>query len=245
MQATTSTISINVDGTLFYTTRDTLNKCTFFEALLKTLPEGHVPFIDRDAQSFRHVLSLLRDPSYPFPVHLRHELEFFGIDSTAPTLLCDTKFHMLDDLCNQRYRQQSPHGPVQLTPIHEALRLVNIDERSLTVRLSHKVYDQLSQCGCELLRNEDDMQFYYRADMPVFVQVSETQFQCVTGTQYQKRLNGRPFVCSHNHIMVVPVLESVKRDTCLTMLVVTEFFFHQFQGLPLGCTLVVPVNKND
>lgn len=83
-----SRISINVGGQLFETTTETLKQARYFEALLNRWLQQEEIFIDRSPHIFKHVLSLLRDPTYDYPAKYASELEFYGIDAVlAPNHL--------------------------------------------------------------------------------------------------------------------------------------------------------------
>jgi len=86
----TEIINLNVGGTKFSTSRQTLTQIqdTFFTGLLggriqTTLDEQGAIFIDRDPHLFRHILNYLRTRSLSFDEvnfrDLRHEAEFYGL----------------------------------------------------------------------------------------------------------------------------------------------------------------------
>lgn len=77
-------VRLNVGGTVFTTTRGTLEPAAYFAALdrfggTERTVDG-APFVDRDPEGFRHVLGWLRDPQYPFPPDKTYELDFYGIE---------------------------------------------------------------------------------------------------------------------------------------------------------------------
>lgn len=82
------TVKLNIGGTIFETTRDTLSRSQYFSSLFNrwNRDDGETSlhetpyFIDRSAILFEHVLCLLRDPSYPFPPDNYSELDFYGIE---------------------------------------------------------------------------------------------------------------------------------------------------------------------
>jgi len=82
-------ISINVGGRIFTTSRETLAFSPYFSSLFDrwdTEKSGDI-FIDRDPDGFKHVLRLLREPTYNFPSKWKAELLFFGVEEhvTKPT----------------------------------------------------------------------------------------------------------------------------------------------------------------
>lgn len=78
-------IKLNVGGQLFTTTKETLIQSAYFEALLNRWPPEEEIFIDRSPHIFKHVLSLLRDPTYTYPMKYASELNFYGIDAEVAT----------------------------------------------------------------------------------------------------------------------------------------------------------------
>ena len=73
-------IKLNVGGTLYETTKSTLNLSSFFEkALSDTWKKGEVLFIDRSPKIFEHVLCLMRDANYEYPKKYLSELDFYGV----------------------------------------------------------------------------------------------------------------------------------------------------------------------
>lgn len=78
-------IYINVGGKHFETTKETLSFCPYFQGIINfsgslncTKETPH--FIDRDPKIFRHVLNLLRNPDYGYPIKYLDELEFYGFN---------------------------------------------------------------------------------------------------------------------------------------------------------------------
>jgi len=74
-------IKLNVGGQHFETTKDTLIRAPYFEALLsRWISKEKEIFIDRSGSAFNHVLNLLRNPDYNFPHRYQEELNFYGVD---------------------------------------------------------------------------------------------------------------------------------------------------------------------
>src|SRR5690349_21275184 len=130
MQGITDVVTLNVSGKRFQSTRSTLSKSPFLEALIKTLPDGNgadpktIPFIDRDAKGFRHVLSLLRDPTYPFPRRLNHELAFYGLAPRPPEKLRNKPCWPLASNFNPDVASLTD-TEIQLVPMSDALEIVS------------------------------------------------------------------------------------------------------------------------
>ena len=78
-------IKLNVGGQFFETTTQTLKQAAYFEALLNRWHDQEEIFIDRSPHIFKHVLSLLRDPTYAYPAKYASELNFYGIDAEVAT----------------------------------------------------------------------------------------------------------------------------------------------------------------
>lgn len=73
------TIKLNVGGQIFETTEQTLMLSDYFKAFLTRWDRSDIIFIDRSYKIFEHVLSLLRDPTYPYPSKYIQELEYYQI----------------------------------------------------------------------------------------------------------------------------------------------------------------------
>jgi hypothetical protein len=82
-------VIINVGGTKFETTYATLSGSIYFRKLFDNQwnksPDVMLK-IDRSAVLFEHVLSLLRNPEYPYPREHVGELDFYMINHTIPSL---------------------------------------------------------------------------------------------------------------------------------------------------------------
>ncbi len=95
-------VKLNVGGHRFYTTLATLGSRgeNMLTALASNKDSGLVRrlkdedgflFLDRDGETFAHVLRLLRDPKEPFPESgvVRNELDYFGIIVPVPFAVSD------------------------------------------------------------------------------------------------------------------------------------------------------------
>jgi hypothetical protein len=78
-------IKLNVGGTIFETTKQTLVFAPYFKNLFFTNwseiqnSQNNPIFIDRDPTEFKHILRLLRDPNYIIPRRFESAIEFYGI----------------------------------------------------------------------------------------------------------------------------------------------------------------------
>jgi len=80
-------IPINVGGELFYTTRETLcSRDGWFKSYMERWQRNSTEiFLDRNPATFKEVLSLLRNPTYAFPVKFNYDLEFYGLKDAPIT----------------------------------------------------------------------------------------------------------------------------------------------------------------
>ena len=89
-------VTLNVGGTRFQTTTDTLlmHPTTYFGALLRATDnvDRYEQFIDRDPSHFRHVLNFLRgSPSLPCTMNDMDELEQEAHFYCMPDLVRDVR----------------------------------------------------------------------------------------------------------------------------------------------------------
>ena len=100
-------ITVNVGGQLFTTTKTTLFLSEYFVSMFNKSWNGknknEVMFIDRSGRIFEHVLCLLRDPSYEYPVKYRSELDFYiiNIDVVFKEDKLDKVIQQINDLADQ------------------------------------------------------------------------------------------------------------------------------------------------
>jgi hypothetical protein len=88
----TNTIKINVGGQIFETYECTLRKINYFNYLLDDTNidlTTTIPFIDRPAHVFKHVLALAMDPNYKYPIKYKSELDFYDMSPVINELQCD------------------------------------------------------------------------------------------------------------------------------------------------------------
>lgn len=84
MRKTTRTIKINAGGTLFETTKGTLDMSPVLRCLLKyrDADSDEPLFIDEDPDIFKEILNRLRNPEYAVPYRHRSRLNFYGIEES-------------------------------------------------------------------------------------------------------------------------------------------------------------------
>lgn len=74
-------VTLNVGGTIFQTSKEILQRSDFFRSMFEDhiLDVGPI-FIDRSPHIFKHVLSYLWDPDYPYPKKYKKELKYYQIN---------------------------------------------------------------------------------------------------------------------------------------------------------------------
>jgi hypothetical protein len=230
MQGITDVITLNVSGTLFHSTRATLSKSPFLEALIKTVPDdnGRFPFIDRDAKGFRHVLSLLRDPTYPFPRRLNHELAFYGLDcpSHAPHRGECEEYALLSSL----NPGQPVEGPVQLVRMHEPMMITSCHAKNRTdvaihCKVSAELQRELARHACKFMAGTSAA-VECVSDTHVFMQVGgELKLMDSDMLLDVWRDRAKNNVC----LGVVPVLKNLTSAACAAIVIVSSIHCHKFQ----------------
>lgn len=79
-------IRLNVGGTIFETTAETLQYSSYLHTIIIDIGVNHdddddeIIFIDRSPEVFVHILNFLRDDRYPYPIEYIYELDFYGIE---------------------------------------------------------------------------------------------------------------------------------------------------------------------
>lgn len=234
MQGTTSAIVINVGGKKFHTTKSTLNKSPFFEAMLRESSEGQVtPFIDRDPDAFKHILSLLRDPTYPFPKGLEHELKFYGMVWTPikPKIQKKSnKYMLLSDFVKLSPEEQLQHdGPIQAVSMKKALVLKHVGYEILTCIPTLELCDNWYACGalktkiedltekCLVLKIAEDTEIFFQESAAGVTKISKNKFQEIIRMQN-----------SHRYL-VVPVVKKTDQQECVAIYFTPYHSLHQFQ----------------
>lgn len=94
-------IKLNVGGIHFETTKDTLTKSPYFNAMFNgkwSVSEDEI-FIDKSGKIFEHVLNLLRDPNYYYPEKYLSELDFYLINKPK-NIISIFKKEYIDDIKN-------------------------------------------------------------------------------------------------------------------------------------------------
>ena len=87
-----SFIELNVGGYIFNTTKETLKKCEYFEAILTRWDNKIPKYIDRDGKSFRYILRYLRNPNYLIPTKYYYDVLFYGLPGFKKPKNCTPNF---------------------------------------------------------------------------------------------------------------------------------------------------------
>jgi hypothetical protein len=112
-------VNINVGGTMYATSIETLNTCpgSFLGCLFsgnwhaQEDAEGRV-FIDRDGQQFRHILNFLRTGTVHVPTDaadltaLANEADFFGLDDMKMRLESELQRRQQEKLAEQSHKDE-------------------------------------------------------------------------------------------------------------------------------------------
>jgi hypothetical protein len=73
-------IQVVIGHKIFYTTKDTLKKSTYFMGILEFDPTiKSITVVDRSPKLFSKVLEFMRNNNYPYPSVLYQELDFYGV----------------------------------------------------------------------------------------------------------------------------------------------------------------------
>ncbi len=72
-------MTINLQGTKFETTRQTLYQIPYFRSLSVELDKSTSFYMDRPAHIFKHILAWAVDKNYPFPYKYLYEADFYNI----------------------------------------------------------------------------------------------------------------------------------------------------------------------
>ena len=74
-------IKINVQGTIFETTIDTLKNINYFKYMIEATNYDFAEplFVNRSAHIFKHVLAFATDPTYTYPLKYKGELDFYDM----------------------------------------------------------------------------------------------------------------------------------------------------------------------
>ena len=123
---------LNVGGTIFETTWSTLSNSGYFRSMYdrwvkcSSNTEKEI-FIDSSPHLFKHIISLLRNPSYPYPLKYKHELDFYVIDFQG----ADIKINFYDPNAELLIRMNQMHD--DMTKINDN---VNRDKQRISDPLS-------------------------------------------------------------------------------------------------------------
>lgn len=162
-------IYLNVGGTRFETTYDTLSKSGYFNSLIRF--EGKIKssmddpyFIDRDGHIFKHVLSLCRNPNYKYPEKYKDELEYYQIKFDVTYKPSQNKINtLLLDFCIEIARN-FPHvnkqnGVQRYLSIELSFYTVGIFDADL-IKLYNKLYYNIYEKNIDnVLKILDDKKY--------------------------------------------------------------------------------------
>lgn len=255
MQAGTPAIVINVGGKRFHSTKSTLCKSPFFKAMFsdhKVVPFGRgelenqanksepmIPFIDRDADAFKHVLSLLRDPMYPFPSGLEHELSFFGLESLPKiselkitnNIFGAEKYILFRDLVKGPIEKAKVNTvPIQLVPMSSPLPMQNCEEKrwhtqEISCVVTPELVSDIKACGCPI-KSEAYTKIICGTVTKIYVK-DEASVKRITHDKLLEMWSTREQegLC----FSVVPVLKSLADNVCESILLIPGVRGHRFQ----------------
>ncbi len=146
-------IKLNVGGTLFTTTRETL--CKFKNSVLERMfspDQSMLPcttidgayFIDRDPTLFAEILSMCRDGKIPTKIEnsrLRKEVKFWFPDAflkTREEMLCKHIVNNIQKITHEEFNFDVTHTTIsipQITPLNKekALELIELEENGCKI----------------------------------------------------------------------------------------------------------------
>ena len=95
---------VNIGGTTFQTNETTLKKINYFKYLFEdtNITDNDIPFVNRPAHIFKHVLVLVIDDTYKYPAKYKNELDFYDVEYNIdklydPSLLIMKRIDELKD----------------------------------------------------------------------------------------------------------------------------------------------------
>lgn len=123
----TNLITLNVGGTLFHTTRVTLERSSYFKALLQDDTSTGTIFIDRDPSLFAFVLNHLRGGASTIPmgrkyIAFRQECDYFGVGSSTALTPMEKQWIYTRTSCIL-YRGEDENGDDMLLMFGTIMRL--------------------------------------------------------------------------------------------------------------------------
>lgn len=122
-------VTINVGGTIFQTTTETISRCDFLAKIVK-YTDG-TPFIDRNPKYFGDILDHLRYGA-SIPIEAQPEIEFYCIDGvTYKETLMDKLADTLDSIENVLENLDSTLGDID-KKLDNTTRLLNKTEGHLS-----------------------------------------------------------------------------------------------------------------
>ena len=74
-------IKIIVGGKEFNVNKSILNKSKYFKDIIENVNFEQPIIIDRSPKIFKHIIELLKNKIYPFPIKYKYELDFYLIEN--------------------------------------------------------------------------------------------------------------------------------------------------------------------
>lgn len=132
-------IKVNVQGTIFETTSDTIKKINLFKYMLEATDYNSTEplFINRPAHIFKHVLAFVTTNNYKYPLKYKKELDFYGINYNANGLYDPNK--KVEQIYNKVYDLSG-----DLQDLHEQINDVTQQKLNEIIENSRYCY----KCTC-------------------------------------------------------------------------------------------------
>ena len=155
-------IKVNVGGTIFETTVDTLKKINYFKYILEdtNYDNTQILFVNRPAHIFKHVLAFAIDSSYHYPLKYKNELDFYDVHYFKNCLYSDKEdlenyvqiqIEMLEKKMNNKFDELKDQYKYYGNEIKELKGHVGVIDNRVGILL---------YCEKEKIDNTDDYKHY-------------------------------------------------------------------------------------